>query len=207
MSFSGSDDTPICDVCNTWFVYDALVPWPLPGADRWPLRDLFVMCRECVQNFILEASRGPARMRAHESACRWQAYQALLRDAETAVRDAYRRIADQSRRAWNARHDAEAARRRQQEDELAAQFPARAGRPGRDHRTQLARRGPGHRGGVLRAPAATSGRLRVCGCDGSHQPLRLPRGERHGLAAGIDARLAAAWRLSPRRCPQAVEDF
>ena len=33
-----------------------------------------------------------------------------------------RRIADQSRRAWNARHDAEAARRRQQEDELAARF-------------------------------------------------------------------------------------
>jgi uncharacterized protein YndB with AHSA1/START domain len=42
--------------------------------------------------------------------------------AETAIRDEYKRIADQSRRAWNARHDAEAARRLQQEGELAAQF-------------------------------------------------------------------------------------
>jgi hypothetical protein len=109
-------------VCTTWFAYDAIVPWPLPGADRRPPRDLFVICRECVQNLILEATRGPARQLAHESACRWQEHQALLRDAETAIRDEYKRIADQSRRAWNARHDAEAARRRQQEDEMAAQF-------------------------------------------------------------------------------------
>ena len=121
MSFSGSDDAPVCDVCNTWFVYDAIVPWPLPGADRRPARELFVICQECVQNLILEASRGPARKLAHESACRWQENQALLRDAETAITDAYQRIADQSRRAWNARHDAEAARRRRQEDEMAAQ--------------------------------------------------------------------------------------
>ena len=122
MSFSGSDDTPICDVCNTWFVYDAIVPWPLPGADRRPPRDLFMICQECVQNLILEATRGPARQLAHESACRWQENQALLRDAETAIRDEYKRIADQSRREWNERHDAEAARRCQQEEELAAQF-------------------------------------------------------------------------------------
>jgi hypothetical protein len=121
MSLSGSDDTPICDVCNRWFVYDAVVPWPLPGADRRPPRDLFVMCQDCVQNLILEASRGPARQLAYESACRWQEHMALLRDAETAVRDEYQRIADLSRRAWNARHDAEAARRRQREDEIAAQ--------------------------------------------------------------------------------------
>jgi hypothetical protein len=48
--------------------------------------------------------------------------QHLLRDAETAIRDEYKHIADQSRCAWNARHDAEAARRRQQEDHMAAQF-------------------------------------------------------------------------------------
>jgi hypothetical protein len=122
MSFSGSDDTPICDVCKKWFVYDAVVPWPLPGADRRPPRDLFVICQECVQNLILEGTRGPARQLAHESACRWQEHQALLRDAETAIMDEYERIADQSRRAWNARHDAEAARRCQREDEMAAQF-------------------------------------------------------------------------------------
>jgi hypothetical protein len=122
MSFSGSDDVPICDVCNEWFVYDATVPWPSPSADRRPPRDLFVICQECAQNLILEATRGPARQLAHESACRWQEHQALLRDAETAVRDEYRRITDQSQRAWNARHDAEAVRRRHQEDEIAAQF-------------------------------------------------------------------------------------
>ena len=122
MSFTGSDDTPICDVCNTWFVYDAVVPWPLPGADRRPPRELFMICQECVQNLILEATRGPARQLAYESACRWQEHQALLRAAETAIRDEHKRIADQSRRAWNERHDAEAARRRQQEDEMAAQF-------------------------------------------------------------------------------------
>jgi hypothetical protein len=72
MSFSGSDDTPICDVCNKWFVYDAIVPWPLPGADRQPPRELFVICQECVQNLILEGTRGPARKLAYESACRWQ---------------------------------------------------------------------------------------------------------------------------------------
>jgi hypothetical protein len=121
MSFSGSDDTPICDVCNTWFVYDAIVPWPLPGADRWPPRELFVICQECVQNLILEGTRGPARQLALDSACRWQEHQALLRDAETAVRAASRRIQDESRREWNERHDAEAARRGQQEDEMAAQ--------------------------------------------------------------------------------------
>jgi hypothetical protein len=122
MSFSGSDDTPVCDVCNTWCAYDALLPWPGPGADRRPPRDLFVICQECVQNLILEATRGPARKLARESACRWQEHQALLRDAETAIRDEYKRIADQSRHAWNARHDAEAARRRQQHDQMAAQF-------------------------------------------------------------------------------------
>jgi hypothetical protein len=122
MSFSGSDDTPICDVCNEWFVYDAVIPWPSPGADRRPPRDLFVICQECIQNLILEATRSPARKLAHESACRWQEHQALLRDAETAIRDEYERIADQSRREWNERHDAEAARRGQQEDEMAAQF-------------------------------------------------------------------------------------
>jgi hypothetical protein len=121
MSFSGSDDTPICDVCNTWFVYDAILPWPLPGADRRPPRDLFVICQECVQNLILEGTRGPARQLAFASACRWQEHQALLRDAETAVRAASRRIQDQSRNEWNARHHAEAARRCQQEDEMAAQ--------------------------------------------------------------------------------------
>jgi hypothetical protein len=110
-------------VCDTWFVFDAILPWPLlPGADRRPPRDLFVICQECVQNLILEGTRGPARKLAYESACRWQENQALLRDAETAIRDEHRRIADQSRRAWNARHDAEAARRRQQEDQMAAQF-------------------------------------------------------------------------------------
>jgi len=122
VSFSGSDDTPICDMCNKWFVYDAIVPWPLPGADRRPPRELFVICQKCVQNLILEGTRGPGRQLAFDSACQWQEHQALLRDAETAVRDEYRRIADQSRRAWNARHDAEAARRRHQEDELAAQL-------------------------------------------------------------------------------------
>ena len=122
MSFSGSDDTPICDVCDTWFVYDAIVPWPLTGADRRPPRDLFVICQECVQNLILDATRGPARQLAYESACRWQEHQALLRYAETAIRDEHRRIADQSRNEWNARHDAEAARRCQQEGEMAAQF-------------------------------------------------------------------------------------
>jgi hypothetical protein len=122
MSFSGSDDTPVCDVCNEWFVCDAILPWPGPGADRRPPRDLFVICQECVQNLILEATRGPARQLAHESACRWQEHRALLRDAETAVRDEHKRITDQSQRAWNARHDAEAARRRHQEDEIAAQF-------------------------------------------------------------------------------------
>jgi hypothetical protein len=122
MSFSGSDDAPVCDVCNKWFVYDAIVPWPLTGADRRPPRDLFVICQECVQNIILEGTRGPARQLALASACRWQEHQALLRDAEMAVRAVSRRIQDESRRAWNARHDAEAARRRQQEEDLAAQF-------------------------------------------------------------------------------------
>jgi hypothetical protein len=122
MSFNGSDDVPVCDVCSTWFACDAIVPWPLPGADRRPPRDLFVICQECVQNLILEATRGPARQLAYEAACSWQEHQALLRDAETAIRDEYRRIADQSRLAWNARHDAEAARCRRQEDEMAAQF-------------------------------------------------------------------------------------
>jgi hypothetical protein len=122
MSFSGSDDTPICDVCDTWFVFDAIVPWPLPGADGRPPRELFVICRECVQNLILEGTRGPARQLAFASACRWQEHQALLRDAETAVRAASRRIQDESRNEWNARHDAEAARRLQHEGEMAAQF-------------------------------------------------------------------------------------
>ena len=122
MSFSGSDSTPICDVCNTWFVYDAIVPWPLPGADRWPPRELFVICQECVQNLILEATRGPAR--------RWlstaPAGGRSTRRCSATPRRPYgpdsRRIQDESRNEWNARHDAEAARRLQQEGEMAAQF-------------------------------------------------------------------------------------
>ena len=39
-------------------------------------------------------------------------------------------------------------------------------------------------------PIATSGQLRVHGRDGGQQALPLPRGERPGPAAGIDARLA-----------------
>ena len=59
----------------------------------------------------------PCRSSSQKPAAGWP-------DSEVAntIRDEHRRIADQSRRAWNARHDAEAARRRQQEDEMAAQF-------------------------------------------------------------------------------------
>ena len=123
MSFSGSDDTPVCDVCNTWFVYDAIVPWPLPGADRRPARDLFVICQECVQNLILEASSRPGPQ-AGPRVCLPLAGEPgaapRRRDGHTGRVQAHRGPVPE--RAWNARHDAEAARRRQQEDEMAAQF-------------------------------------------------------------------------------------
>jgi hypothetical protein len=123
MSYSGSDDAPLCDLCNRFDYHHMCVPWPMPlGSDGRPVNDTLMICRTCVQNLLLESTRGGARQLAYANARRWQEHQALLGDAETAIRDEYSRIADQSRRAWNARHDAEAARRRRQDDEMAAQF-------------------------------------------------------------------------------------
>jgi hypothetical protein len=98
VSYVGSDDSAICDICTQMFpagypdrFYE---PWTVTAgpvlvggrltADR---RDTFALCESCLQSLILEA-RLPidGRELAIESRDRWLASQKLLSQAEDVVR-------------------------------------------------------------------------------------------------------------------------
>ena len=98
MSYTGSDDSALCDVCSSMFPPGYpdrfFEPWPVTAgpvlvddrltADR---RDCFALCEDCLQNLVLRA-RLPldGRELAQESRDRWQASQRLLSAAEDVVR-------------------------------------------------------------------------------------------------------------------------
>ena len=98
MSYTGSDDQPMCDVCDQ--VYPPFwpdgffAPWPVTG----PLmtangrmtgdqRDNFHLCQRCVQDLVLAAELPrAARALAIASCNRWRASQALLRQVRAIAR-------------------------------------------------------------------------------------------------------------------------
>jgi hypothetical protein len=92
MSYTGSDDQPLCDgPCNRmcppgW--PDWIMPWPVPGphleTGRVPSDqcDNFHLCRDCLQELVLLASLRPAeRALARRSRARRRASQELLDQA------------------------------------------------------------------------------------------------------------------------------
>ena len=98
MSYCGSDDSALCDVCNSMFPVGYpdrfFEPWPVTAgpvlvggrltADR---RDCFALCEDCLQSLVMRA-RLPldGRELAVLSAARWRASQKLLDEAEAVVR-------------------------------------------------------------------------------------------------------------------------
>jgi hypothetical protein len=98
MSYTGSDDMPLCDgPCNRmcppgWPHW--IEPWPVRGplwdaggrmsADR---RDNFHLCLDCLRELVLSASLHPSEHAlARRSRDRWQTSQKLFAGAEAVVR-------------------------------------------------------------------------------------------------------------------------
>ena len=98
MSYCGSDDSAICDLCTAMFPPGwpdrFFEPWPVTAgpvlvdgrmtADR---RDTFGLCEDCLRSLVMRA-RLPldGREFAVESRDRWLRSQVLLREAEDVVK-------------------------------------------------------------------------------------------------------------------------
>lgn len=90
MSYTGSDDDPLCDVCTAMYPDGwpdgFIAPWPVTGplwdADGRMTRDRcysFHLCLSCLQALVLKARLSrDARALAIGSRDRWEASQALL---------------------------------------------------------------------------------------------------------------------------------
>jgi hypothetical protein len=93
MSWIGSDDNPICDLCDVMYPPGWpdgwIAPWPSSG-HRWENgrvpndeRNTFHVCRNCMQDLIMRSSlRRDARTLARENQARWRARQMLIAEAE-----------------------------------------------------------------------------------------------------------------------------
>jgi len=102
VSYNGSDDMPVCDLCNAVDYDEMLAPWPFQDAwhrlnDR-PQHDLFLICGDCVRKAVLAYVRGQARTDALSSARRWHDEQAVREEAR--LEAAERLDADPSYQAW-----------------------------------------------------------------------------------------------------------
>ena len=93
MSFSGSDDLLMCDMCTMLCPGELIAPWPSTGRCpengrvRADLKDTFHLCLSCLQKLVLKAPLPPGgRARALRSQGRWEARQDLLAEAEGIVR-------------------------------------------------------------------------------------------------------------------------
>ena len=96
MSFSGSDDLELCDVCNSMCPPDMIRPWPVAGPVFGPdgrmtgdYRDSFGICLGCIRLLVLQAPLEPReRALARRSRARWEASRRLLDQAEDVFRGA-----------------------------------------------------------------------------------------------------------------------
>ena len=100
MSYSGSDDLPLYDMCGRpyppYWPDGFTAPWPVTGplmeADgRTPAdqRDNFSLCLSCIQDLVLSAHlRRGARALAIRSRDRWLASQRLLSQVKAIALDA-----------------------------------------------------------------------------------------------------------------------
>jgi hypothetical protein len=131
MSYHSSDNDPLCDFCNQFDYFHMVVPWPMPDEDDGrPLKDTLLICQRCLQNVILEHSRGPARQDAYRNARRWQEYQARLDAEEKAARHRYEQHMRKLREGDQvqlSQRELEACR--ELERDLAGEWPFRPRRP------------------------------------------------------------------------------
>ena len=100
MSYTGSDDQPLCDgPCNSYYPPgwpNWIEPWPVSGplwdSDGRMTRDRrenFHLCRDCLQSLILKSHLSrDSRELALASRARWEASQRLLDAAEAVIRPA-----------------------------------------------------------------------------------------------------------------------
>ena len=96
MSYIGSDDIPLCDVCEVMCPPAAgegfIAPWP-PSGRRWEdgrapedLKHCFHICMGCLRDLIMRNRMHPdKRALARQSAARWKQNQALITEAEAIV--------------------------------------------------------------------------------------------------------------------------
>ena len=94
MSYIGSDDIPLCDLCEVMcppsFGDGFIAPWP-PSGRRWEngrapedLKHCFHICMGCLRDLIMRSPMHPdKRNRTRESAARWKRNQALIVEAES----------------------------------------------------------------------------------------------------------------------------